>query len=306
MISKETLPKNALAYPVKPLVAGLAVVGLVLIAVILLLFLAVALTGGPIEGRDLLIIPLMMPFAGIFIYLLSRSTGMALLTEQEVVMIRFRRRSSIRYDEIRTVKERDGHFPPNLVLVGEGKTLRVNRQLENFPRFYQALARRVSVLHPEKSTFPYRLKIRPAFILWNGFGLLCMLLILFGLFVLMIWNADSFLSSFFACTVPLFLLTIVTFLFVHAEIMPGKPVAWRFTPDEIHLKRMFQDWEVYPVQELEKIGLEERESNGYPHPAVILVILGVEHVISLRRAHQFGCEPEQLYLNLSDLYVGHV
>lgn len=301
-MTEDHLKGTSLVFPVKPLFSRLAVIGLTLIGIIILIFLVVILLGGELTGRDLLVLPLLLPLAAILVYFLLGTSGVVMLNEDEIIVQRGRRRRSMRYEEIQVIRGKDLHLPPNLVLIGEGKKLRISRQIQNFPHFYRELTIRVPALRPAEVKFPFHLRIRPGYLFWQSFGFFSLLVLLGGMFVLLVRNAYDYTSYFIACVIPLGLWWIILFLFLQSELMLLQPVRWVFTADEIRVKKIYGPWEVYGAKEIEVISLQERDVQGVPQPAVVMSFPGVVYSINVRRARQFGHEPEVLYLILRDLY----
>lgn len=300
--SNASIPEDAQVFPVKPLVAGLALLGLALLALVPIIMLLVFLFGGEIRWRDLLILPALVPPALILVYFVFRSAGAAVLTADEVIFIRFRMRRSLRYDEIKTVKEKDLHLPPNLVLLGARGQVRINRWLQDFPRFYQQLAQRVACMQAHKHALPFKLQLRTSFIFWNAVGFLAFGFFLLIVFVLMVIKAESISIYFIACSIDLLIFSLIVYLFLREELQPEHPVEWIFMADQIQVRYLFGAKDTFVMTELGEIELKNQLSLGYPHPAVVLHLLGDQKVINLRRARQFGYEPEQLILILRDLY----
>jgi hypothetical protein len=233
----------------------------------------------------------------------------------------------MRYEEILAIKDFAFALPPDLVLRGCGKRLRIPRSVQNFPRLYQVIRQRRDALHPaEAPRFPYRLAVAK-----RAWVFAIAVLVVAGLFYLGLglypaWDAllkghglplapevARSTTILFSIMSAVFIPSIV--LFIVGSFKLKQPSELVFTEDEIRFHFPFQSWRTREAGELDSVYLDpvhRTVSARYEGAAVSVemthytVVLcfedGLELWIDLDRALQFGSSPERVHATISRLY----
>ena len=317
-------------FPIPPMARGPMIMVMVLL-VPMMLFLMLSGLNGPDAsvtpamgfGVPLVLSPILI-FA---LYMLRHNSGHVVLTQDGVSLRRLGREQRLRYEEILAIKDFAFALPPDLVLRGRGKRLRIPRSVEGFPRLYQIIRQRRDALRPtEAPRFPYRLSVAKG--AW-GFAVAVLVIavaLYLGIGLLPAWDAllkghgPPLAPEVARSTTILFFIMSAVFipaivLFVVGSFKLKQPSALVLTEDEIRFRFPFQGWRVREADELERVYLDpvhRTVSARYEGAAVSVEMThytlvlrfedGLELWIDLDRALQFGTSPERLHLVLSRLY----
>jgi hypothetical protein len=279
-------------------------------ALILVIYAFMVLTGSSFAPNDFLLPALMTPLMAILVYIWASSRGQVVLDEDAVTVKHWLRpRRSMRYVEILEVRERDWHLPPRMVLTGRRGRLTISRRTDDFAGLYQALRLRIPTIVNRDlaatgaAAGTWSLRWTKRFYLENGIGGLILLGLLIGLFIVIVSQQETPGTIVIAGVIVGFLMLLIGLAFVNIELQPGQPNEYIFRSDEIRFRRPSKDWAWIPASALMRIDLRHELVQGEKQPRVVLVHSGGEElVINLRRARQFGCEPEQVYETLKGLY----
>jgi hypothetical protein len=274
-------------------------------------------------GLPLVLSPLM-----VFSYhMLRHNSGHVVLTEDGVLLRRLGRERRMRYEDILVVKDFAFALPPDLVLRGRGKRLRIPRSAENFPRLYQIIRQRREALRPiEAPCFPYRLAVAKGAWVFAMSVILVSMALYLGIGLLPAWDALSkghglpLAPEVARSTTILFSIMSAVFipamaLFIVGSFKLKQPSALVFTEDEIRFRFPFQGWRAREAGELKSVYLDPvHRTVSARHEGVAVsvetthytVVLrfedGLELWIDLDRALQFGSSPERMHGILSQLY----
>ncbi|MBN1976838.1 MAG: hypothetical protein JW918_05505 [Anaerolineae bacterium] len=276
-------------------------------------------------GVPLILSPILI-FA---LYMLRHNSGHVVLTKDAVLLRRLGRERRVRYEEILAVKDFAFALPPDLVLRGRGKRLRVPRSVENFPTLYQIIRQRRDALRPtEAPRFPYRLAVAKRAWVFAVAVLVVAGVFYLGLGLYPAWDAllkgqglplapevARSTAILFSIMSAVFIPAIV--LFIVGSFKLRQPSALVFTKDEIRFRFPFQGWRTREAGELERVYLDPVHravtarhegvavSVEMTHYALVLRFEdGLELWIDLDRALQFGSSPERLHGALTCLYPG--
>jgi len=317
-------------FAIPPMARGPLMMVMVLLVPMMLFLVLSALNGAntgvtPSMGFG---VPLILSPILIFaLYMLRHNSGHVVLTQDSVSLRRLGRERRIRYEEILAIKDFAFALPPDLVLRGRGKRLRVPRSVENFPQLYQIIQQRRNVQRPtEAPRFPYRLAVAK-----GAWVFAIVVLVVAGVFYLGLglypaWDAllkghglplapevARSTTILFSIMSAVFIPAIV--LFIVGSFKLKQPSAFVFTEDEIRFRFPFQGWRAREAGELKSVYLDPAHrtvSARYEGAAVSVEMThytlvlrfedGLELWIDLDRALQFGSSPERLHGVLSRLY----
>jgi hypothetical protein len=260
-------------------------------------------------------------------YILRHNGGHVVPTEDGVLLRRLGQEKRVRYEEILAVKDFSFALPPDLVLRGRGKRLRIPCSAQNFPRLYQIIRQRRDALHPaEAPCFPYRLAVSKGAWVFAISVLVVSVVLYLGIGLLPAW--DALLKGHGLPLAPevarstgfLFVIVSIVFvpaiaLFIVGSFKLKQPSELVFEEDKIRFRFPFQGWRGREAGELERVYLDpvhrtvsaRHEGVGVSvettHYTLVLRFEdGFELWIDLDRALQFGSSPERLHAVLSRLY----
>jgi hypothetical protein len=317
-------------FAIPPMARGSLMMVMVLL-VPMMLFLMLSGLNGPDAsvtpamgfGVPLILSPILI-FA---LYMLRHNSGHVVLTKDAVLLRRLGRERRMRYEDILAVKDFSFALPPDLVLRGRGKRLRVPRSVKNFPRLYQIIRQRRDALRwTESSRFPYRLAVAKGAWVFAIVVLMASVALYLGLGLYPAWDAllkghglplapqvARSTTVLFSIMSAVFIPAIV--LFIVESFKLKQPSALVFTEDEIRFRFPFQGWRTREAGELDSVYLDpvhRTVSARYEGAAVSVemthytVVLcfedGLELWIDLDRALQFGSSPERVHATISRLY----
>ena len=101
------------------------------------------------------------PLVTFSFHMLRHNSGHVVLARDAVLLRRLGRERRMRYEEILHIKDYAFGLPPDLVLRGRGKRLRIPRSVQNLPRLYAVIQQRRSAHRsPELPSFPYGIAVR--------------------------------------------------------------------------------------------------------------------------------------------------
>jgi hypothetical protein len=317
-------------FAIPPMARGPLMMVMVLLVPMMLFLVLSALNGAntgvtPSMGFG---VPLILSPVLIFaLYMLRHNSGHVVLTKDGVLLRRLGRERRMRYEDILAVKDFAFALPPDLVLRGRGKRLRVPRSVENFPRLYQIVRQRKDALRPaEAPRFPYRLAVAKRAWVFAVAVLVAAGVFYLGLGLYPAWDAllqghglplapevARSTTILFSIMSAVFIPAIV--LFIVGSFKLRQPSALVFTEDEIRFRFPFQGWRAREAGELERVYLDpvHRTVNARYEGAAVSVEMthytlvlrfedGLELWIDLDRALQFGSSPERLHEALSRLW----
>lgn len=174
-------------YALNGVLAGVgALILLLMLFVNVIVFIAIA-----IEGQSILVGLLLtatcLPFYLFGYYFIYRNYGAYQLTETQILYVKRQQIiDRMAFADVRSVQQKDWHLPPNMVLRGENKTFRINRQVDGFGELYDTLQKHIPAMQEANLSFPYILKPRRWFyteigIILGGFGLFFLLMTIMAL-----------------------------------------------------------------------------------------------------------------------------
>jgi hypothetical protein len=328
--SQQQSGEQGLVFPVPYLARGpLMMVLILLLPPMVLLVLATlnrANIGVMLEtgcGVPLVLSPILV-FA---LYMLRHNSGHVALTKDAVLLRRLGRERRLRYEEILHIKDYAFGLPPDLVLRGRGRQLRIPRSVQNLPRLYQVIQQRRDALRPsEPPRFPYRMAVGVGAWVFGISVVVASVSLYVGLGLIPIWSAlaagdglplaPSVIRSATVLSFAIGLVFVpVIALFVIGTVKPKQPSRWAFTENEIRYRFPFQGWRTREAGELTRLYLDPvHKTVSARHEGVAVSVEmthyalmlqfddGLELCIDLDRALQFGSSPERLHLALNHLY----
>jgi hypothetical protein len=273
-------------------------------------------------------VPLVLsPILTFALYMLHHNSGHVVLTQDAVLLRRLGREQRLRYEEILAIKDFAFALPPDFVLRGRGKRMRIPRSVENFARLYQIIRQRRNARHQaEPLRFPYRLAVAKGARVFGIAVVAVSVVLCLGIGLLPVWDALlqgdelSFAPEIIMSTAILFSIMSAMFipamaLFIVGSVKLKQPSALVFTKDEIRFRFPFQSWRVREAGELERVYLDpvHRTVSTRHEGAAVSVEMthytlvlrfedGLELWIDLDRTLQFGSSPERLHGVISRLY----
>jgi hypothetical protein len=317
-------------FGIPPMASTLCIIVLLLLVPISLLLVMSGINGartGVDPGLGFGLPLLLSPLAAFSYYMLRHSSGHVVLTKDAVLLRRLGWERRMRYEEILVIKDFALGLPPDLVLRGRARRLRIPRSAQDLPRLYQIVEqKRDEHRPPELPQFPYKLAVSKGAWVF-GISMVAVSVVLYlGLGLLPVWGAllegdgqplapgvvrsscilFSAMSAVFVPAIP---------LFVVGSVKPKQPSQFVFAKDDIRFRFSFQGWRMREASELESVCLDpvHRTVSARHEGAAVSVEMthyalllrfegGLELWIDLDRALQFGTSPERLNIVLSRLY----
>lgn len=318
------MANTPMEYKVRPFLRGLLwtilIVHLLIYVGLPLAFLAGATSDPKASYRYLLIIDnVLLPTFLFSVYFLYQNYGKTILTNDEVISKKFGFEKRIRYSDVIRVKEKDHHFPKNLVIKSKNKTIRISHNSCYFEEIYQVLANKIKAFHfSENVGFPWILRVR--------FFKLRKWLNIAG--IIFVWGIPLGIvhSQLPASTTNGKLYTLGAFvllwgllswlciwMYLKEEWGNNKPHLYFFTQNYIDFQLPGCKIKSLPVENIEKINLVKFTKRGtapgegisvsFDAYAVIFNISGSRQlIIDSIRASQFGYSTLNIYQRLSKLY----
>lgn len=237
------------------------------------------------------------------LYLFFRFSRYVTLTDREVIVHQFRRKSSVRCSEVIAVLETDKRVPANLVLITANQKLRIPRNIERFFEFYKMLRSQTPALRQlEQVNTPWRLQVKGIRLLVNT----SIFVFAGGFFVLPIvlgLNDENATISLALAALVVSPLVVLYFLWFRID----EPVAVSFEDTEIEVHFLFWRSKARLVSQLRQVQfISERKRHDsvvYTTTRIVLRFANEEKVtIGTDRAWAFGYSPERLYFTLKHLY----
>lgn len=257
------------------------------------------LTHSPLDLSVLVVLAaiflILFPFG---LSLILRHVGWLVCTEESLIIQRWGHRQTLAYREITTLETSHGE-PPSLLLRSAGKTLRLSVAASDFSHLYAALDRRLGVRAPTLPTFPWELRLQPAF--WRS--LIGGIVALVGFFALLtigalVEGANPQIGVWVAVIVGLFAIggTVGT-------LNPGQPLWLCCTADRIEARYLWRrrSWDAHTIVEIQPHFGQGSQAKQLVD-VTLLFAQDPSLVLQARRATEFGYPLEQIYKALRQLY----
>ncbi len=202
----------------------------------------------------------MSPILGMGLYFMLRHMGELIITEDEVILRRFKREQRIRIADITGFKDRDLHIPPNFTLLTQnGQRLKFSRQIPDFIAIYALLCERIPALqYKGPKNFPVSMTSSKSILInlgggWAVFGVLSCISAWYGLNI-----AGNDLGDVVAFSVILFLMGAAMCSLIYL----GFPRKLYLTATAIDVCPLFLARRAYLVSDIIYISYRQEDIRG--------------------------------------------
>jgi hypothetical protein len=144
--AREAARRQGTVFPIPPLFRRPMLFVLFAVVAVCLVVVVAALSGtesGITMEASVMLVMVLSPLVVVALYLLARHTGMVVLTRSGVSLRRLGRERFLPYDRVVELRSQPRIGGPALVVRGSDRTIRIPRAVEDRPRLYQQLRRRV-------------------------------------------------------------------------------------------------------------------------------------------------------------------
>jgi hypothetical protein len=316
-------------FRIPPFARAYCILVLLLVAFATIFLLAEGIRVWRVEGQVWggVFVPLILSPLWLFcVYMLIHNSGFVVLTLNGVILHRLGREKQVSYEAITDIRELALALPPNIVIKGPKRALRIPRSVEAFATLYATLIRTVEPadeLETPEAPSPLDLRIPRWVINVNVAGALVLTLFYLAVGSIGFWLPSPAQATppipvavavlIFGATSMLFVPLII--FYVLETIRIEEPAAIVFLERAIRFRFPFREWQIRSPADLIAVDLKTnvkptkitvgpfeilRVSRSYP--LVIRFSGGQELRISEDRARQLGVTPEHIYVLLQDLY----